>query len=217
MAKRKKLYEVLGANEGDDAETIKRHYRRRSKECHPDKNPDKAEEFKEVSDAFLILSNAARRARYDETGDASQIEHDPRRQALGVLSKVMNAIIASDLQSMKKTSQRQFIKDVRGTLDNAIREIEENLSNIRKQREVIADVADRISAEEGEENIMAVVARAPLADIDRAIGQAEADLAAHKQAWEIAGKHKFRADSPPSPKYTVTMTGSGWGFTSTSG
>jgi hypothetical protein len=213
MAKRRKLYDVLGANESDDAETIKRHYRRRSKEAHPDKHPEKAEEFKAVSDAFLILSDPARRAKYDATGDASQIEHDPRRLALGVLSNVMQAIIASDLEAMRTTNQRQFVKDVRSTLDNAIREIESKLKAMRRQREVIADVADRISAEQGEENIMAVVARAPLRDIDMAIGQAEGELASHKEAWSIAGKHKFRADEKPQAATMKFTTGKGGTFT----
>jgi len=72
MAK-KDYYEVLGVNRDADDETIKKAYRRLAMKHHPDRNPDnpKAEElFKEAKEAYEILSDANKRAAYDQYGHA---------------------------------------------------------------------------------------------------------------------------------------------------
>jgi len=70
MAKRD-YYEVLGVGRDADADTIKKAYRRLALECHPDRNPGnhEAEEcFKEVSEAFQVLSDPEKRDLYDRWG-----------------------------------------------------------------------------------------------------------------------------------------------------
>lgn len=66
------LYGILGVPKTADADTIKKSYRKLAKELHPDKNPGnkKAEErFKTVNHAFDVLSDAKKRALYDEFGE----------------------------------------------------------------------------------------------------------------------------------------------------
>jgi len=72
MAKRD-YYEVLGMNRDASEEDIKKSYRKLAMKWHPDRNPDnpKAEEhFKEAKEAYEILSDAQKRAAYDQFGHA---------------------------------------------------------------------------------------------------------------------------------------------------
>lgn len=72
MAKRD-YYEVLGVQKGASDDEIKKAYRKKAIQYHPDKNPgDKAaeEKFKEAAEAYEVLSNADKRARYDQFGHA---------------------------------------------------------------------------------------------------------------------------------------------------
>ncbi len=66
-------YEVLGLQKGASEEEIKKAYRQMAKKYHPDLNPgDKAaeEKFKEVGEAYEVLSDSEKRARYDQFGHA---------------------------------------------------------------------------------------------------------------------------------------------------
>lgn len=72
MAKRD-YYEVLGVSKDASAEEIKKAYRKAAIQFHPDKNPgDKnaEEKFKEAAEAYDVLSNADKKARYDQFGHA---------------------------------------------------------------------------------------------------------------------------------------------------
>ena len=73
MANKRDYYEVLGVDKNASADDIKKAYRKMAVKYHPDKNPgDKAaeEKFKEAAEAYSVLSDADKKARYDQFGHA---------------------------------------------------------------------------------------------------------------------------------------------------
>ena len=72
MAKRD-YYEVLGVDKNASADDIKKAYRKMAIKYHPDKNPgdkEAEEKFKEAAEAYSVLSDADKKARYDQFGHA---------------------------------------------------------------------------------------------------------------------------------------------------
>ncbi len=73
MADKRDYYEVLGVSKTASADEIKKAYRQTAKKYHPDMNPgDKEAEakFKEASEAYEVLSDSDKKARYDQFGHA---------------------------------------------------------------------------------------------------------------------------------------------------
>ena len=74
MASKRDYYEVLGVERGVSAEEMKKAYRKLAMQFHPDKNPGdkKAEDkFKEIGEAYDVLSDENKRAAYDRHGHAA--------------------------------------------------------------------------------------------------------------------------------------------------
>lgn len=74
MTTKRDLYEILGISRNATAEEIKKAYRKLAIQYHPDKNPgDKGaeEKFKEIAEAYAILSDPDKRARYDRFGHSA--------------------------------------------------------------------------------------------------------------------------------------------------
>ena len=74
MADKRDYYDVLGVQKGANDDELKKAYRKLAKKYHPDSNKDNPEaeaKFKEVNEAYEVLSDAQKRAAYDQYGHAA--------------------------------------------------------------------------------------------------------------------------------------------------
>ncbi len=83
MADKRDYYEVLGVDKSVNDEDLKRAYRKLAMQYHPDRNPDNKEaeaKFKEINEAYAVLSDAEKRKKYDTYGHAA---FDPAQGGYG--------------------------------------------------------------------------------------------------------------------------------------
>ena len=73
MAEKRDYYEVLGVDKSASIDDIKKAYRKKAIQYHPDKNPgdkEAEEKFKEAAEAYAVLSDPDKKAKYDRFGHA---------------------------------------------------------------------------------------------------------------------------------------------------
>lgn len=99
MAEKRDYYEVLGVGKNATADEIKKAYRKLAVKYHPDKNPgDKAaeEKFKEAAEAYSILSDPDKKAKYDQFGHAGVDGAAPDFSGgFGNLNDILNDLFGS--------------------------------------------------------------------------------------------------------------------------
>jgi curved DNA-binding protein CbpA len=161
-------YETLGLERSASLEQIKKAYRRGCSEAHPDKHGGDGRRQQEVNDAYAILSDPARRASFDASGDTTprgRLMENARAILANEFSKLMDQEFAVDPISLLRTAlegmKRQAFAD-RQTQSQRIRLLE------RKERALRGPAAD---------NFLAPVIAGKLA-------QARAQLIAIDQAME---------------------------------
>lgn len=73
MANKRDFYEVLGVSKSASADEIKKAYRKLALEWHPDRNkaPDANDKFKEINEAYEVLSDAKKKETYDQFGHSA--------------------------------------------------------------------------------------------------------------------------------------------------
>jgi molecular chaperone DnaJ len=107
---RRDYYEVLGVGRGADSDTIKKAFRRLARELHPDVSsaPDADERFKEVVEAYEVLSSSERRELYDRYGFEGLQSGGfvPTAFDLGSLSDLFSAFFGDDLLAAGRRARR---------------------------------------------------------------------------------------------------------------
>ena len=67
---KKDYYDILGVTKSSSPDEIKKAYRKLAHQYHPDKQGGNEEKFKELNEAYSVLSDGAKRAQYDRFGHA---------------------------------------------------------------------------------------------------------------------------------------------------
>src|SRR5574338_545439 len=110
MARRKRdYYEVLGLDRSATESDIKRAFRELARKHHPDVNPTGGEQFREINEAYAVLSDREQRARYDRWGH-------PDDGSTG-FSAVVDAAQEMINEVLRRRRGRQKGRDLRYTLE----------------------------------------------------------------------------------------------------
>lgn len=131
----RRYYQVLGVSEDADEAQIKQAYRRKASETHPDTHPDDpdaAEKFKEVKEAYECLSDPERRQIYDETGDTSVETGNP---AEDLLLNILNDVIDNhDLMCEVIARTRHVIEQMIAECEDRKVQAEETIVKLEAMR-----------------------------------------------------------------------------------
>jgi molecular chaperone DnaJ len=128
-------YEVLGVERGASPEEIKRAFRRLAREHHPDVNKDdpEAERFKEINEAYQVLSDPERRAQYDQFGRAGAFGPARAGEGFGPFEDIFDMFFGRRPGATAARDEAERGADLRYDLELTL---EEAYSGLEKQIEV---------------------------------------------------------------------------------
>ncbi len=175
------LYETLGIPKNAAEAKIKKAYRKRVLATHPDRGGDAAE-FQAVQTAYDVLSDPARRAKYDATGAIDAIQTDPMHlAALQALSRAFLLAFQEMSQAGVQPENEDLVKHIRQVLDKNLVELRKQAEGIDNVLKALHKTIGRFTVVDGQENVLEEIAKAQIA-------RTENHRKANRQQVEINGR-----------------------------
>ena len=198
----KNPYESLGVGKDATSEQIKSAYRRKAKKTHPDKGGNTAE-FQEVSKAYALLSDPAKRDYYDRTGTEEKSNDNVILQELAalflnIIDNVPDVTIVNITAEMEKAikygiAQRHSMKA-------------QATSDIKKRETALG----RVSHGDKPDNVLADILKSDIAQRKQKMSQLDADIERGNKLLEVLSEYQYRVDEMrvfvPSGFSTSTRT-----------
>lgn len=193
-------YETLGIPPDADAAAIKRAYRKRSSESHPDKAGGSHEAQQAVNVAYAVLSDPERRARYD----AGEPE-----QASGP-SAAEQVVIQNFIAALQESDDTNLIGSARRRITRLIQSLDGAVNDACRKRNKLEKKAKRLVFKGQGESLLHMVIESRCAEISKLLDQATRDRPNLEQALKILDQYEDpipeRSDAHPSDEMLKAMT-----------
>lgn len=173
-------YSTLGVPSDADADAIKRAYRKRSSEPHPDKEGGSHEAQQAVNAAYAVLSDPERRARYD----AGEPE-----QAAGP-SAAEQVVIQSFIAALQKPGDTNLIGSARARITRLLQSLDSAVNDSRRERNKLEKKAKRLVFKGQGESLLHMVIESRCEEINKLLDQATRDRPNLEQALEILDQYE---------------------------
>ncbi len=160
VATKRDYYDILGVSQGAGDDEIKSAYRKAALKYHPDRNkdnPEAEEKFKEAAEAYEVLSDAEKRARYDRFGHQG-LEgagmHDFTHMDVGDIFGMFEEILGGGIFGGGRVGRRRRGYDLESSVEISLKEAAEGAERtLEFRRSDLCDRCDGSGAEPGTRRI----------------------------------------------------------------
>lgn len=198
-------YKTLGVKRNATRPTIKKAFRKRAMETHPDRGGDRRE-FELVIQAHEVLDDDARRARYDATGEVDLSGPDNRYAHItGIVTNAFTAVLQQCVQSGKNPATEDLVKHMRTALQNTAGDLKTNRKGLAKIKATLEKTFGRFLTEDPD-NLLECIAKAQAANLDQDVKKIDTQLDQLSQADEFLKRYRFKVDATPGG-YAAYATG----------
>jgi len=197
------LYKILKVKCDATPDEITAAYRKLALKWHPDRNPGDAkaaEKFKDVKDAYDVLIDPERRARYDATGDTSTGDRRQADELFQVLHRALVDAVAGATMSGVPIEDADVIGHMTAAIAGEEQALSKTLLGMFVAQSTWKATLDRFTVEGGGENLLRDMARNEVANVEKRIAGVEARVALLDRAKAYLKTVKYRCDNPFSGK-----------------
>ena len=179
MTARATLYEILGVEPTATPDEVLKAYRRLAMQYHPDRNPgddDAARAYREVTEAYEVLGDPARRAAYDADGTTAP-RPNPDQELVDVLAPLLQRVM-NGMQSFGPRPEDQDVAAaVKAYLASMIADAERQVADLERVHALFSKVCGRFEVKRGTPDLLNELAAAKTKAVGEQIriGKAELD------------------------------------------
>lgn len=192
------LYEELGVKKTASKEEIKKAYRKRSKETHPDLNPDdpeKAEQFGALTRAYNILSDEEKRRQYDAGEDPetiSKVTTEKDRALAAVVQLFFRVLEHAD------PARHDVFKIMKEMIGDSIKNFHSEIRRLEKENLKYEAIKRRISNKRSQENIFISSLEATIRSNNDSQEKQREEIRTAELSIEILDDYQWERDEIPS-------------------
>lgn len=190
------IYKYFGIRKNASKETIKKAYRKKSKEVHPDVGGSK-EAFEECNLYYQVLMDSERRAQYDETGNIENVGVD--NVEAGAMS-VMLSHVMNILQRPIDIETHDLVEAVKFEIENDIFNLEQGIESIQAQIDLLEKVQKRMKRKKNKKHpnvINDFIDQQKQIFCDQ-MSQNKKRLKVAKKAYELVDEYEYMTDNSDS-------------------
>lgn len=200
MTKKLDPYAELGVEATADETAIKKAYRKRAKETHPDNKGGSQEQFERVNKAMTILKDPEARERYDRTGDTEMhTAQTTEDKARGLLSDIVAGIINGN----DDPSSTDLVGFMQAYLGEQIAEHRRKQRELENKKAKAEKMAKRFKRKKPGENLMSRVADGHARALADKLEVIKTIIAVHEAAAKILLDYSFDFEPVAPIPYTV--------------
>lgn len=189
------LYETLGLGRDATSADVRKAYRRKAKEHHPDQGGD-PEMFHALTRAHDVLTDEAKRQRYDSTG---KVDDGPTQNEDAAALAMLAALVDSIGQD-ENAVHEDIIGTMRKTLKDAGKQTDEQLAEARKAVKRFEKLATRLKRKAGANGFVATMFAN---NVSKAQHRVDAGIEHRRnidRAIELLDGYSFEPEAKPTPK-----------------
>lgn len=183
-------YQELGVPKDADAPAVKRAYRRRARETHPDAGGNK-EEFQRASAAYKLLADPARRARYDATGE---VDGGVDNEAARLLSIFANLVLG--VVNTVDVRHQDVMAEVRSRIAADVTTVKKAKADLAKRIKNYEQAARRTRRKVKGENAVSAFIEIEAAKQKDVLAKHDANLEMLKRLDAMASDYDYDFDIP---------------------
>lgn len=186
------LYRTLGVKREATPEAIKKAHRKLVNQHHPDKGGDRVI-FEQVQRAYDILSDPVKRALYDETGVADDVELDPTEaNAMALIGGMINQ---AGVQPNFDVERVDLVERMRSSLEQSLGQARMGLDGGRLAIARLRKMRERIKRKTSGANVLLLMVDGSIANYERGQIMNAQKIKAHKRALEILKDYEYSTEA----------------------
>jgi curved DNA-binding protein CbpA len=204
------LYETLGLAPTATREQIRQAYRKLAQKHHPDRSTGDKAVFQAVQQAYDILMDPERRARYDQSGDVGGQEVSDDEKLTAAAQQALMSLLLQVMEATHNISAVDLLAKCLESVARAQSVAQTDLRKVEAGQEKARKAAQRFQEKEGKENRMSLLGQTLAGQYDKPIADIKAIIARNDRMKLILQEHTYRVDVPDAPESAKGFTFSDW-------